>query len=537
MRGYRILRKKGRLRDIKKLKASLADIEFEEIRHKTSKIVFGASADDSSIVVRQYLYRRLLIGLGFNKSVLLSIGTGKPIIYPMPKEWQNSLISMGYEVDRIACQLLWCAYLVFFFSYGLFQGIKVIGTYFSTKLFSKKRINQPFAYFCNLQKSNISTRKASGDYYNIIEWYKQWGGRNHSVRKYIHSVKNVEGEFLENSDAVYEPLISFRKNEIKCLLLFLVWYVTAISICIRDMLLLRWWTPLVMEQCVLAAALRITEDSSIAKEYLLHNSSWVYRPIWTYEAERCGSRILFYFYSTNCEEFKTKEGYPENLNGWNLATWPNVLVWNQYQGDFVKRTFHSADKIINVGPIWFSSSSEVFSVDSELIGLTKAAIFDVQPHRASRFQLLGASTVYFSSKVAIQFLMDIYKVLDENNIVVLHKAKRSIGNILHPRYRNILKEFSSRNHISINPNFSASYIIDQADMVISMPFTSTALVGENKNRPSIYYDPFGGVERDDRAAHNIPIVTGIDELRIWIRKTKQLLTNNSDIDSGKVLGT
>jgi polysaccharide biosynthesis PFTS motif protein len=49
-----------------------------------------------------------------------------------------------------------------------------------------------------------------------------------------------------------------------------------------------------------------------------------------------------------------------------------------------------------------------------------------------------------------------------------------------------------------------------------MPFTSTALLGREMGKPSIYYDPHGLVQKDDRAAHGIPIVTGPDELHAWI---------------------
>ena len=45
----------------------------------------------------------------------------------------------------------------------------------------------------------------------------------------------------------------------------------------------------------------------LAEEYMFH--SWTYRPLWTYEAERKGSRIILYLYSTNNEGFKTENGY------------------------------------------------------------------------------------------------------------------------------------------------------------------------------------------------------------------------------------
>lgn len=148
----------------------------------------------------------------------------------------------------------------------------------------------------------------------------------------------------------------------------------------------------------------------------------------------------------------------------------------------------------------------------------KAAIFDVQPHRASlKVHVNGAVSKYYEATVAIQFLRDIHTVLNEYSIMALHKRKRDIGNVLHPKYKNVLKEFSGENQIIVNPELSAYNLIEEVDFVISMPFTSTAILASEQNKPSIYYDPFGDVLIDDRAAHGIPIIIGIDALRLWVR--------------------
>ena len=254
----------------------------------------------------------------------------------------------------------------------------------------------------------------------------------------------------------------------------------------------------------------------IAKDYLLHNSGWVYRPIWTYEAENRGARVIFYFYSTNCDEFKTVNGYVTTTAGWQLASWPHVLVWNQYQKRFVNRSFYSSERVDVVGPIWFSSSDKLELLPRSNYNSKKAAIFDVQPHRSSRYQTLGLITEYYDSSVAIQFLKDIDSVLIEFNIVALYKRKRDIGDILHPKYKYTLKRLQRNNSFNIDPNLSAYDLISESDLVISMPFTSTAILARDQKKSSIYYDPFGYVARDDRAAHGIPIIIGIDELRLWI---------------------
>lgn len=41
------------------------------------------------------------------------------------------------------------------------------------------------------------------------------------------------------------------------------------------------------------------KKNNLAKKYYFNQSSHIYRPLWTYEAEKKGSEIIFYFYSTN----------------------------------------------------------------------------------------------------------------------------------------------------------------------------------------------------------------------------------------------
>ena len=74
----------------------------------------------------------------------------------------------------------------------------------------------------------------------------------------------------------------------------------------------------------------------------------------------------------------------------------------------------------------------------------------------------------------------------------------------------------SDNYLEINPDAAATALIAKCRAVISAPFTSTALIGRDLGKPSIYYDPHGLCDKDDRAAHGIPVVSGRVELLAWL---------------------
>ena len=72
------------------------------------------------------------------------------------------------------------------------------------------------------------------------------------------------------------------------------------------------------------------------------------------------------------------------------------------------------------------------------------------------------------------------------------------------------------NYLEIDPRVDAMVVIQKTKACISLPFTSTALIAKYEGKPSIYYDPSGIIQKNDRAAHGIPVLVNIDELQQWV---------------------
>ena len=73
------------------------------------------------------------------------------------------------------------------------------------------------------------------------------------------------------------------------------------------------------------------------------------------------------------------------------------------------------------------------------------------------------------------------------------------------------------NYIEIDPDIDATQIIKKTKACISMPFTSTALIAKHEGKPSVYYDPSGKTQKDDRAAHGIQVINNLYELEEWVK--------------------
>ena len=112
---------------------------------------------------------------------------------------------------------------------------------------------------------------------------------------------------------------------------------------------------------------------------------------------------------------------------------------------------------------------------------------------------------------------DIYESLQVTNTSLVLKRKRNIGKLIHYRYRNLLSQLEKHpNLLSLDPDTAAHQVVKKCKAVISIPFTATALIAERMGKPSIYYDPSGLIQKDDRGAHGIKIVSGRKELEAWL---------------------
>ena len=514
MSGYRNLKVAGRMGSITAVKQELTAFKLNLHERHFSSAVMGAGLSRGELVVRQYLLVRIG-GISLNKALLLS--AGKPnskVVYYMPSAWFGILEKHGFQVDRWRSSVLWGLYVCLLLIYGLIKITNVVSKYFFKKNSHLQRV-KPHAYFADLELSNLPSSNKQGIGRNIIWWYARWKGKSSDIEAIHHSVAKSSTNIVGDFELAYQSGPLPDLTSVNELVRFIMWSVIALLISSVDLLRGRWWHAFSLNQAALAAQLRIVPSRLLAKEYFFHNSNWIYRPLWTYEAEQNGALIYFYFYSTNIRSFNDINKYLPPPYGWKASNWPCYLVWNHYQEKFLRRATGSQFKVLIVGEIWFNDE------ETDTVCISKfrtIAVFDVQPQRASIYRLLGLDYEYYIPQVALPFLEDIQAVLNEFGLDMAIKRKREIGKLAHPIYRSATKKIELReNVISISPTISASRVIEKSLAVISMPFTSTALIGVHQGKPSVYYDASAKVLRDDYAAHGIPVLIGKDELRAWVR--------------------
>jgi len=513
MRGYRFLKVSNQLGKFTAVKESLATTRLNQCAHRAAKHVFGAGVRDAELIVRQYLLVRAG-RLNLNRALLYALGKpGSDVIHPLPPEWRNVIEQHGFKVANIRSALAWNGFVALLLVYGMVVIARQLAGSVKEIVRPSFRALGRFAYFGTLAAGNLPQPCNDGRSHDILTWYQQWSGRAGELDALCHSVRGVAPGAVEGVPVIPLPSAVTPLTKIGALVRFIGWGIASSALAIFDLLRGRWWHALMLGETSLAATVRMQEPGSLARDYLFHNSDPIYRPLWTYEAEKHGSRIIFYFYSTNSESFKRIDGYPKFTFGWQAMNWPRYLVWDEYQADFVRRAVGQGAHISVVGPIWFQSSA----VEMPQTGKPGVAVFDITPHRPSRYCLLGADYEFYVPAISIRFLTHIADATHQMDAVMLWKRKRKIGTIAHPQYRHFTDRLSKRGDIVlVDPDISALRVIEASCAVISMPFTSTALIAREMGKPSVYYDPTGQLQSDDRAAHGIPIISGPEQLKAWL---------------------
>jgi len=512
IRGYAQLKREKRIGLGRRVKSALADKPLPRIAEHASPLIFGAAVGNAERVVRQYLFERH-VGTAMNRAILYALGSKSAVVFALPPVWRHVLRDHGLKVDDARSAYAWRWSLLLYFGRNILSMVQTLLRALAAQ--GETLPHDRYAYFDGLSADHLPQPNQTGRHYDICNWYAQWDGRVRNLKAVRHGVAQaaqVAGELRVES--VGAPFLLLR-GAVNMLRLW-AWCWVATTVAAFDLLRGRWWHALLLAEAMRAKAVALCPADILAVDYLFHFSGRMYRPLWTYEAEQMGARIVCYFYST-FEQAKLDTGYEPQKFEWGGASWPLYLVWDEYQEALLRRDMGDEPEIRVVGPIWFSAGPAQFDLAPNAV-----AVFDVQAHRLAAHIPFSTYGDYIAAHpdFSARFLLDVQQALADQGLSMAFKRKREIGNRCTKQYKKLIQDIANAGNVTVvAPNVSAMQLIEKCTGVISMPFTSTALYLRERNIPSVYYDPTGWIQRDDRAAHGIPVLIGIDELRHWISNT------------------
>lgn len=468
--------------------------------------------NEFNLALRQKLCL-VLLNTKFNYKILISKYSGNPGIFCIPREWLNAL-SNFCSVNKSSTLI---KFYLFIFLYGLKSIIK--STIWIYSLFrynyDKDLKLESYAVFHDLLYSNLPI-VGNDDSNTIIDWYiKNYKNvkdipviaHNLIKEKYRHKEIKIVEEFSVIAD------ISFvKKVQLVCYFIYIIFLSIVLFFFGR-------WEYLFMISDIFKS--KFYQDISsdlLAKEYLFSYSNLDYRPLWTYIVAGRGSDVTFWAYASSLSGVKKKNGEHTFTDyAWEISTWPTILVFTKAFKEFIERIISYESKVLLFNsPIANTDNLLPNFLYEKIKDKTVISLFDVSPQSDINAALLLHDPRYRTFENGKKFIDDICETFDSDKFIILFKVKRPVkyNSIIDKSYIEYIESLTKtyNNIFLCHGDISAEKIIKLSNLVISIPFTSTAFIASMLNVESIFYDGSGMVQLDDKNLQDIRLISEKNQL-------------------------
>lgn len=505
-KGYKLLLSKDNLDYLIGLSNKLTNAGFNS---KNDFFNFGKEKLERSLM--QFLIQRI-IDAKLNYQILISLGDKKKkVSLALPLKWLKILEKEGFKANIIENRVRW----LFFVLWWYLAGVYMIFYYFFKGITAQKYDRAPFVYFENLSKNNLP-KIGSNKSRTIIDWYfDKWPNQHLEI---LHNVENSPRSSETNKyAAIYYSAFPFKVHLTK-----IEWIIYLME-CLKTGLFVffafirgDFIHALLLKELPLLYLSKKKKNITHGKQYLFHNSTRIFRPLWTYIPNEVKTEVILYYYSTNSAYLKFEKGYLNGFGNKHFMSWNNVWVWNEHQKHYLEQYLPKA-KIDVVGPIWFSSSTTEWELNADKSKIV--SIFDIQTVTEDTFKSFGSPDRYLTTPNMIQFHLDIIEALKSiKNVKIVLKRKRAPKHGFHdPKYLDFVEtHYNNDKFLQIDPDLDALTLIEHSFLSISFPATSTAYMAKYYNKHSIYYDPTKKVDNQDRALSGVQLICGKEELEKYV---------------------
>jgi polysaccharide biosynthesis PFTS motif protein len=145
-------------------------------------------------------------------------------------------------------------------------------------------------------------------------------------------------------------------------------------------------------------------------------------------------------------------------------------------------------------------------------------IFDDEPFRNWYSTSYLKYEDHWNEENCFDYLSDLIEVFSKKNFKIAIKLKKFNTKKTTKKYLKFIND-NKFNLIFIDPKFSSIEIVRKVKLVISFPFSSTALLAKKQNIDSIYYFPLK-LENKPLFDEDIKIIEGKKELLNYLHKIK-----------------
>jgi polysaccharide biosynthesis PFTS motif protein len=517
LRGYALLKSRNELGKILHILEQISRADYHRaITGKLQEVVGDSRL--ASLAVRQYLLQ-WYSSSDFKQKLLEYIGsadTGK-FAYAMPGKVIDIVRENGIDVNVPYSRFLWFLHCLKSWLKGSTLCFAILFRSVVTGLSGGNAGSMGgngHIVLPGITRNSLPNGINSGSYC-LVAWFidKYLPGTSTSplsdVREIRHNMKGIPDMAYQGFSIRGTHGVLPYPSTIGGIAVFLKQAITSILKALGCLSSGHWSEALLMVDIARIHQCDCVTAQNLPTAVYYNNSAYIFRPLWTYLAEKKGVLVAFYFYSTNIELLNGSMNY-----GWDIATWTKYLVWDIYQKTFLDKYSPLAVDTEVVGPVYLDDIPGNCPVLPE----RSVAVFDVQPVRSSFYAQLGLDTEYYIPKISCKFLQDINKAAVDTGFKVILKRKREIGRLAHPKYRKQIEILSHSEQVKeVDASMSPYKILGKVKGVICMPFTSVAHYAVEVGLPAVFYDPSEMLDKTLLdLSHGVPILNNYTELSEWM---------------------
>lgn len=473
------------------------------LKSKKNSFFYTNTIKNVDFVYNQYLFHTVATR-DLNDQLLLSIVFSKKITHPLPSHWVKILKKNNFAVNSIISRIKFLIFLLKMYLINIYLSLKS----FKNNIFKNPCNSFPENYiqFCDITKQSLPLNISNQKNWNIIDWVINWHKSERKFNKIFHNVSTKKIFYL-NYEIDFAKYFIKSKSKIK----IFFWFLISIFLSFYYLIIGKFSYSLLLYEAFENKIYNEIPKNNLANEYFFSISSVIYRPLWTYSVENLGSEVTLFGYASSFGGFKTKNTNENLESEYDNTTWPKILFWTD---DYIKFIQSKVEKSIEVKkvmhPIYLSDND----IPLPSISTKSITVFDITPvdeYNGSRS--LNNFRYFRSFENSKQFLLDIYNICKKYNYTLVWKRKRKFSPVHSSAYIKFCEEFEKNNNIIIvDSDTSAFRLIQNSEIIISIPFTSTAFIAKYFSKESIFYDPAKILFKDDRGSQDIQLISGYDEL-------------------------
>ena len=507
--SYKILQKNNKIEQIYEIKEKL-----QKLKYSTNK-VDGSFEDyglDINLSLRQFIYSKFINTPLFTSRLMFAIAHENYFYFPITKDYLN-IISKYTNVSYFKSKVLLILLIFFFTIFQFLILIKNILYFFKFKKNYEKKI------FLNSIPKLYSDTSDEIKHTDFFKWSLKKFEMNTKVN-FIHCNKLIKDKKINFDKLKYEtnlitnPLIPFYK--FIYLNYFFKSFLKTFYLSIKIVFYNKLELLFLIKEIFYFYFLKELPNRIFYDYCLFNNSNMVFRPLWTYVNEKKNKNsVIFYFYSTNMVPLhqEINQNIFFETYGYCLHSWPTYLVWNDEQENWLKKYVNLNSKFIKERSIPFIGKH------SKLVKKNKTiTIFDVPPKKKEIYYQLNNPYNIYTFEYCNKFITDIINSIPDNHydqLDIILKLKKDYVNI-DPNYRNLINKLSDSKKIKIITDISPESIIDISDGIISIPFTTPAIIALNNDKDTIYYDPSGKLTKKNCFEKKINLISTKLDLENWV---------------------